>query len=309
MITAFDIGGSTIKAASARDPDNVSVLSKRSTPLHDFQKFVAVIKELIVENPTGSEGIAISLTGVIDIDTGLAKCANIPCIDQRPMADDLERELKQPVWIANDADCFALAETHFGAARGHANVFGIILGTGAGGALVLDGKLVSGAGGFAGEWGHGPALPNDCRYWPEPIPHFACGCGQKGCVDTIGGARGLERMHRHLHNVDLPSTEIINKWLCKELTATQTVNCVVDLISGPLAMVLNVTGSSIAPVGGGLSGTHQFVKQLDHAVRQKVLRNSKNPIIVPHKCKIEPGLMGAAMLGLQKVHHKSIKGL
>lgn len=300
MITAFDIGGSTIKAASARDADNVSVLSKRSTPLHDFQHFVAVIKELIVENPNDSNGIAISLTGVIDTDTGLAKCANIPCINQRPMAYDLERELKRPVWIANDADCFALAETHFGAARGHANVFGVILGTGVGGALVLDGKLVSGTGGFTGEWGHGPTLPNKSQFWPEPIPQFACGCGQKGCVDTIGGARGLERMHQHLHNADLPSTEIIGKWLSKELAATQTVNCAIDLISGPLAMVLNVTGSSIAPVGGGLSGTQQFVDQLDHAVRQKVLRKSKNPILVPSSCAIEPGLMGAAMLGFQK---------
>lgn len=299
MITAFDIGGSAIKAASAIGPDNISVLSRRATPLHDFQAFVGVIRELLAETPTTSKGVAISLTGIIDTETGLAKCANIPCIDKRPLVADLERELHQAVWIANDADCFALAEVHLGAARGHKNVFGIILGTGVGGGLVLDGKLVSGAAGFMGEWGHGPTLPNETMYWPELIPHFACGCGQKGCVDTIGGARGLERLHMHLHGAQLPSTKIIENWLTHDPHATQTVDCMIDLISGPLAMVLNVTGSSIVPVGGGLSNTHNFVSQLDSSVRQKLLRNSKNPIVVPHQCLFEPGLMGAVMFGLQ----------
>lgn len=299
MITAFDIGGSTIKAAGVCGPDDISVLSRRATPLHDFPALVRAIKELVAENPTPSKGIAISLTGVIDSNSGLAKCANIPCIDQRFLRSDLENALRLPVWIANDADCFTLAETHFGAAQGHNNVFGIILGTGVGGGLVVDGKLITGTGGFAGEWGHGPTLPNETAFWPTPIPHFACGCGQKGCVDTIGGARGLERLHRHLHGCDLASTRIVEDWTDNETNAARTVNCMVDLISGPLAMVLNVTGSSIAPVGGGLSGSHQLIKLLDEAVAEKLLRNPGNPILVPNQCQIEPGLMGAAIMGLQ----------
>lgn len=301
MITALDIGGSTIKAASATSPEDVRVLSKRATPLHDFQAFVRIIKELIAENLCSSKGIAVSLTGVIDADTGLAKCANIPCIDQRTLGSELEQELRLPVWLANDADCFALAETYFGAGRGHKNVFGIILGTGVGGGLVLDGKLVSGTGGFVGEWGHGPTLPNTSTFWPDPIPHFMCGCGQQGCVDTVGGARGLERLHKHFHAIDLPSTNIIENWYANDQMASQTVDSMIDLISGPLAMVLNVTGSSITPVGGGLSGSNRLVSQLDQAVRRKILRKSTNPIIVPHQCKIEPGLVGAAILGLQKI--------
>lgn len=301
MITAFDIGGSAIKAASATDPDDIAILSKRATPLHDFQAFVEAIRDLLAENPIASEGVAMSLTGFIDVETGLAKCANIPCIDQRSLVADLQRELHVPVWIANDADCFTLAEIHFGAARGHKNVFGIILGTGVGGGLALDGKLVSGTGGFSGEWGHGPTLPNKSKHWHEPIPHFTCGCGQTGCVDTIGGARGMERLYHHFHNANLPSTQIVENWLSGDPKAHQTIDTMIDLMSGPLAMVLNVTGSSIVPVGGGLSNTHAFIRQLDSAVRQKLLRSSNEAIIVPHQCLLEPGLMGAAMFGLQNL--------
>ncbi|MEP0521670.1 MAG: ROK family protein [Hyphomicrobiales bacterium] len=301
MITAFDIGGSSIKAATVSGLNDISVLPRRATPLQDFQLFVEILREFIAENPTLGQGVAISLTGIIDTENGLAKCANIPCINQRHLSADLENALQMPVWIANDADCFTLAETHFGAAQEHENVFGIILGTGVGGGLVLNGKLVTGVGGFAGEWGHGPTLPNETAHWPEPIPHFKCGCGQKGCVDTIGGARGLERLHKYLHGSDLTSTCIVENWINNNTHAVQTVHCMVDLISGPLAMVLNVTGSSVAPVGGGLSQSSQLIELLNEVVTGKLLRKSGEPIIVPYQCQIEPGLMGAAVMGLQNL--------
>lgn len=306
MIATFDIGGSTIKAAAVHGPNDIAILPKRETPLQDFDEFVDVIKAQIEDIHLGSsstphhKGIAISLAGIIDSQTGLAKCANIPCLDQRPLRTDLAQALAVPVQLANDADCFALAEAHFGAGQGHHNVFGIVLGSGVGGGLVLDGKLVEGAGGFAGEWGHGPALANISEHWPDPIPHFNCGCGQKGCLDTIGGARGLERLHQHLHGENLPSTQIVENWLLNHPQAGQSVDIMIDLISGPLAMVLNITGSSISPVGGGLSGTHQLIKKLDKAVRAKILRKSQNPVVVTHQCNPEPGLLGAAMLVMQK---------
>jgi N-acetylglucosamine kinase len=104
------------------------------------------------------QGIAISIAGVVDPVSGRGTVANIPCIDGIALGPALEGRLGLPVLVLNDADCFAMAEAQAGAGRGHASVFGIILGTGVGGGLVIDGRLVSGAGGFAGEWGHGPVI-------------------------------------------------------------------------------------------------------------------------------------------------------
>lgn len=299
MIVCFDIGGSAIKSARALTPEDIRPFARVPTPLDDFEAFAAAIAGLIeeAEAPAGS-GIAISITGVIDPQTSRIKCANIPCIDGRNLAHDLEQRLGRPVLIANDADCFALAEAGAGAGRGHRVVFGVILGTGVGGGVVIDGKLLTGAGGFAGEWGHGPVAATSAGTPPVAIPRFPCGCGQSGCVDTIGAARGIERLHRHLHGVSLSSTQIIDQWEAGDAAAERTVDCLIDLLASPLALVLNVIGASIVPVGGGLSNSTRLIERLDKAVRQRVLRAAPDPIIVPGQCRVEPGLIGAGILGL-----------
>jgi N-acetylglucosamine kinase len=228
---------------------------------------------------------------VVDPLTGRMRVANIPCLDGRAAAADLEGVLHRPVRILNDADCFALAEATLGAGRGHRCVFGVILGTGVGGGLVMDGRIVTGAGGFAGEWGHGPVL-NAAR-----VPWFPCGCGQSGCVDTIGGARGIERLHRFLTGQSHPSQAIVAAWRAGDAAATETVAVWAELVSGPLAMVLNVTGSSVVPVGGGLSNAPDLVAVLDRATRARVLRSSDRPLLVPAELSVEPGLIGASLAG------------
>ena len=129
---------------------------------------------------------------------GTIKAANIPCIDGLPLAALLTDRLGRPVIIGNDADCFALAEAVLGAGKSHRIVFGAILGTGVGGGLVIDGRLVTGRGGYAGEWGHAPVAATRVGTPPVELPRFACGCGLHGCVNTLGGARGMERLHAHL---------------------------------------------------------------------------------------------------------------
>ena len=187
-----------------------------------------------------------------------------------------------PVQVLNDADCFTLAEARAGAGRGHRNVFGIILGSGVGGGIVLDGQLISGAGGFAGEWGHGPVIRD---------PAFACGCGQVGCIDTIGSARGLERLHHHLTGQSLTSVDIVHRWKAGE---AQAVALWLDLLSGPLAMLVNVLGPDIVPVGGGLGTEPGLIAALDVAVRQRILRNTTVPLVVPAQVSADAGLVGAA---------------
>jgi N-acetylglucosamine kinase len=297
-ITCFDIGGSAIKCAVAAADGAIGPLRRVPTPANDFAAFTEAMLALM---EAGGDGVAISIAGVIDPADGRIKCANIPCIDGRALAADLEDAFKLPVWIVNDADSFALAEARAGAGRGHANVFGLILGTGVGGGLVIDGRLIGGPGGFAGEWGHGAVAAHYAGTPPAAIPRFACGCGQTGCLDTVGGARGLERLHHALHGAALDSRQIVAAWETGGADAARTVDCYIDLLRGPLAMLVNTIGASVLPVGGGLANSVALIARLDLAVRGAILRKTDAPIVVPGQAGAEPGLIGAAWLGLGKL--------
>jgi N-acetylglucosamine kinase len=298
MIVCFDIGGSAIKGAIVHSRDRIFPLPRRTTPLSNFRQFVEVLESVLDEAGGHPDCVAISITGVIDPETRRIKCANIPCIDGRDLVTELEAALHLPVKIANDADCFALAEAGAGAGRGHRIVFGAILGTGVGGGLVIDGRLINADGGFAGEWGHGPAIAAEAGNPPIAIPAYDCGCGLKRCVDTVGGARGLERLHQTAHGKTLSSHEIIEAWKAGDAEAKRTVDLLVDLVSSPLALVINITGATIVPVGGGLSNSEELLAEIDRTVRSRILRQFDRPLVVRGECRVEPGLIGAALLGL-----------
>lgn len=291
MIAAFDIGGTHIRAALSSEPGAIGPIRRVATPTGDFGAFVACLAELSED----ADRLAISVAGCCDPLTGRMKVANIPCLDGRTAANDLSQTLDRPVWIGNDADCFALAEALQGAGRDHRSVFGVILGTGVGGGLVIDGKIITGAGGFAGEWGHGPV--QDSRPLGREVPRMACGCGQAGCLDAIGSARGIERLHRHLHGVDLSARALLELWQQDNAQATDTIAVWTEIMAGPLAMVLNVIGASIVPVGGGLAQVPALVAALDAAVRARRLWQSPGALLVPAEVPGEPGLIGATLAG------------
>lgn len=301
MITCFDIGGTTIKGALASDRESVAMLGRVPTPRDDFAAFAEAIAGLVEEGgaPAGSP-VAISVTGVVDPETGSVTVANIPCIDGRNLGADLGAALDRPVLVANDADCFALAEAHAGAGRGHRVVFGAILGTGVGGGIVANGRLFRGAGGLSGEWGHGTIVATRVSVPPYDLPHFPCGCGLSGCVDTIGGARGLEKLHQQLHGVALPSTAIVEGWTGGDEDAAQTIDLYVELVSRPLALAVNIVGPDIVPVGGGLGNSAPLIAALDAAVRALILRRIDRPLIVPAQLTADAGLLGAAALGFSE---------
>lgn len=292
MILCFDIGGSRIKAALAkRAGEAPAFLGAEPTPIHDFAAFLQVLQdfaERAAENVT-LKGVAISLAGVVDPQTGRITAANIPCADGREVQAEIAAVLDVPVLLLNDADCFALAEARQGAARGHRNVLGVILGTGVGGGLIIDGRLVQGAGGYAGEWGHGPVAPP-----PWDLP---CGCGQKGCLDAVGAARGVERLHFGLHQQQAASIDILKRWAAGDTQAKATIDLWLQLMSGPLAMVVNLTGVSILPVGGGLAQAEGLIEALDAKLRSQILRRTSEPLLVRAICQPEPGLVGAAEAG------------
>jgi N-acetylglucosamine kinase len=289
MLVCFDIGGSRIKAARARDGGAVEPLGDVATPRDDFAAFVGVLGGFLFGR--APRGVAISIAGVVDPESGVLKVANIPCLDGRRVGAELSAALGLPVWVFNDADCFALAEARQGAGRGHRNVFGVILGTGVGGGLVLDGRIVTGSGGYAGEWGHGPVVNG------AVVPRFACGCGLEGCLDTVGGARGIERLHAHLHGEMLDSVTLLKRWRSGDPAMVHTVEVWADVVGGPLAMVLNVVGASVVPVGGGLANEPALIAVLDTAVRARVLRVADGPLLRVAELQVEPGLVGAALAG------------
>lgn len=287
MILAFDIGGSRIRAAvwdGALRP-----LGEVATPVGDAAAFTAAIAGFVAK---GLTGIAISIAGVVDPATGVGKVANIPAIDGLALGPQLQAATGLPVLVLNDADCFALAEAGHGAGRGQRSVFGVIIGSGVGGGLVIEGRVVTGAGGYAGEWGHGPVIRGEFA--------FQCGCGQVGCVDTVGGARGLERLHRKRTAELLGAEAIIAAWMAGEAEAGETMSIWRDLVAGPLAMVLNVIGADVVPVGGGLSRAPGLVRYLDEAVRVRMLRRTKGPLLLPAECGADAGLLGAAMAGVSE---------
>ena len=298
MITCLDIGGSGIKGAFARSASDLTALGRVPTPTDDLDAFVTAIEEMLSVSPAPKNAtVAISTTGVIDPASGIIKVANIACIDGLPIAQTLAHRLGRPVVIGNDADLFALAEAGAGAGRGHRIVFGAILGTGVGGGLVIGGKLVTGAGGYAGEWGHAPVAPTRVGRPPIEIPRYVCGCGQTGCVDTVGAARGLERLHAHLTGDTLDSVGIVAAWTAGDASAVRTMDVYFDVVAPPLALVVNVVGADIVPVGGGLARSAPLVERLDREVRARILRRTDAPLVVQGTLTIEPGLVGAAILG------------
>ncbi len=285
MILAFDIGGSRIKAAvwdGALQP-----LGEVATPPGEKAAFTAAIAGFVTGRETG---IAIAIAGVVDPATGVGKVANIPAIDGLALGTEVKAATGLPVKVMNDADCFALAEASYGAGRGHGSVFGVILGSGVGGGLVIDGRMVTGAGGYAGEWGHGPVIRGEFA--------FLCGCGQTGCVDTVGSARGLERLHRVRTGEELSSVAIVAGWTAGDAEACETMALWREFVAGPLAMVLNVVGATVVPVGGGLSRAPGLVAYLDEAVRARILRRTSGALLVPAVCGADAGLLGAAMAGV-----------
>ncbi|MGU3575058.1 ROK family protein [Brucellaceae bacterium C25G] len=303
-VFAADVGGSFIRLAFSPKPRELVFLDKVATPSDNWSAFVQTLKSLLDQHCKDTRTpLALSIAGLIDPVNGRAFSANIPCINGHELEKELEAQLARRIVAVNDADSLALAEAGEGAGAGHGVVFCAVLGTGVGGGLVTNGRLVRGAGGITGEWGHGPILNTmieiNGQENPIIIPRFTCGCGQKGCVDTIGGARGIERLHSFLHHEINDSRTIVTGWQQGVEKPNRTIDVYLQLMADPLAAVINITGASIVPVGGGLATAEPLIHALDHLVRNRILRQIEEPIVVPGKFRDEGGLIGAAISGRQ----------
>lgn len=299
MQYAFDIGGSKIEFGVFGDAGEVMLHSKMPTPKDDRDAFVAAIQDLVRDADTEfgeRPDIGISFAGGLDPQTGAVISANVPAIKGWRLATELSSILNRNVRVENDADCFALAEALNGAGKNLRTVFAIILGTGVGGCIVVDGRFIGGNSGIRGEWGHGNDVTGTLiRNGLAPVQ---CGCGQTGCLDAWGGARGLEHIHSQISGKPITSFEITDAWRAGDAHATRAVEIYCELVARELALMVNVLDPDCVPVGGGMASETVIISMIDALVRDRVLGRYDAPLVVPGIFVGDGGLRGAAMLHL-----------
>ena len=297
MQYAFDIGGSKIEFGVFDDAGDILLHSKTPTPKDDRDAFIAALSDAISDADAefgAYPDIGISFAGGLDPQSGAVISANVPAIKDWQLATELEASLGRKVLVENDADCFALAEALSGVAKDVRTVFAIILGTGVGGGIVYDGQFLGGRSGIRGEWGHGNDVTGSLiRNGLAPVP---CGCGQTGCLDAWGGARGLEHIHAQISGNRITSFDITDAWRAGDEMATRAIDIYCELVARELALMVNVLDPDCIPVGGGIASEHVIISRIDAMVRERVLGRYDAPLVIPGAYAKDGGLRGAAML-------------
>lgn len=296
MRLCADIGGSFVDMGLVDARGEIHDRQRHPTPLTDWPALVALFRDALDRHTdaiASDAPVCIALAGVADPASDTIVSSNIASIHGRRFAD-FGAALGRPVSLINDADAFALAEATLGAGRDHCRVFGIILGTGVGGGLIEDRTVLVDAHGTGGEWGHGQILV-DSPVAPGAVPVFDCGCGRRGCLDTVGGARGMERLHTFLHGDRISSLAITNGWIGGDAQCGATIDYYASLVAGPIATLLNTFPATIVPVAGGLSNCEPLIALLDARVRAGLLSRPEAPVVVPTQLRDRAGLLGAAL--------------
>jgi fructokinase len=227
--------------------------------------------------------------------TGVVRNANSTWLNGRPFREDLERVLARPVQLANDANCLALSEAADGAAAGAGSSFSVIIGTGCGGGVVAGGRLIEGANGIAGEWGHIP-LP-----WPaaDEIPGPACWCGQRGCLETWLSGTGLARDFAQVSGRRLKGEEIIAASRTGDVGAMAALDRHVDRLGRALAMVCNLLDPEVIVLGGGLSNVAELYERVPPVIERYVFSDAWEVRLLAAKWGDSSGVRGAARLWAQ----------
>jgi fructokinase len=289
-----DFGGTKIEAAALSAEGEVLISRRRPTP-RDYDTAIAVVGDLIaeVEQVLGRAGsIGVGAPGSISPRTGLMRNANTVYLNGRTFREDLSEALGRPVRLANDANCLALSEACDGAARGARVTVAIILGTGCGGGLVVDGKLVEGAHGVTGEWGHIP-LP-----WPsaDEAPGPACWCGQRGCLETWVSGSGLRRDFKVRTGLDLTGEAILAAAQRGESDALLAFDHLVDRLARGMALLCNVLDPDVFVLGGGLSNIDALYDRLPGLIAPRVFSDQWSGRIAKARWGDSSGVRGAARL-------------
>jgi fructokinase len=265
------------------------------TPRDDYAATLDAIGDLVdgFESALGQRGtVGIGTPGAISPATDLVKNANSVWLNGRPLARDLARRLGRPVRVANDADCFALSEARDGAGTGARVVFGVIVGTGTGGGLVVDGRAWTGPNAIAGEWGHNPLPWPAADEWPGP----PCYCGKTGCVETFLSGPGLARDHRRVTGEALDAAEIAARAGRGDPACEATLRRYEDRMARALAVVLNLLDPEVVVLGGGLSNESRLYDRVPRLWGAHVFSDRVDTRLVPPQHGDASGARGAAWL-------------
>ncbi len=298
LLFGIDLGGTKIEGVvlDASAGQKMHVLHRLRLPteqgkgyhhiVNQISRLVSQLQEVTGERP---EQIGIGTPGVTDPASGLMKNSNTQCLQNQPLHDDLEAELGMHVNMANDANCFALAEATHGSASGVDSprvVFGIIMGTGVGGGLVVDDRVIGGLHGIGGEWGHNTLDPQGIN----------CYCGKSGCVESIISGPSIERHFRERGGENIRLAEIHRRHRDGDQLATETIHYLCDRFGEAVSRLINVIDPDAIVLGGGVSNIPELYTlgraRAEHYVFNNELRT---PFLAP-KLGDSAGVIGAALL-------------
>ncbi|MEO8678655.1 MAG: ROK family protein [Vicinamibacterales bacterium] len=295
MRIGIDLGGTKIEAIALAADGGVLQRRRIDAPQGDYGRSLAAIVGLVgdLERETAATGtVGVGIPGAISPATGLVKNANSTWLIGHPLHDDLSRALDRPVRLANDANCFALSEATDGAAAGAPIVFGVILGTGTGGGLVIDGRIIEGCNLIAGEWGHNP-LPAPAD---DERPGPPCYCGRRGCIETFLSGPALRRDHRAATGEDRLAVEIAARADAGDAGAMASLARYEDRLSRALASVINIVDPHVIVLGGGLSNITRLYANVPARWAPHVFSDQVATRLVRAKHGDASGVRGAAWL-------------
>jgi fructokinase len=290
----IDLGGTKIEIVALDDAGIERFRRRIATPRDDYEGTLSAVVTLVAEaeRVVGRATIGIGTPGAISPATGLIKNANSTWLIGRPLGDDITRRLAREVRIANDANCFALSEAVDGAAAGAPVVFGVIIGTGTGGAIVVDRRVVVGANAIGGEWGHN-AMP-----WPAPEewPGPPCYCGRTGCIETFLSGPGMSRDHFAATGLTVDAIEIAARAERGDPAAEATIERYAGRMARGLAAIINVVDPDVIVLGGGLSNIARLYERVPQLWVPYVFSDRIATKLVRAKFGDSSGVRGAAWL-------------
>ena len=291
----IDLGGTKIAAVVMDDAGQIVWQRRVAAPRGNYDDTVEAIAGLVHSAETETSGrhsVGMGIPGAISPATGLIKNANSTWLNGRPLHLDLERRLDREVRLANDANCFAISEATDGAAAGARAVFGVILGTGTGGGVVVNGSLLTGANAIGGEWGHNP-LP-----WPDADerPGATCYCGLQGCIETFLSGPGLAADYARRGGDAMRSEDIVARASAGEPLAKDAIAVWERRLAKSLATVINLIDPDVIVAGGGLSNLTGIYERVPHLWGRWIFSDAVATRFVQARHGDASGVRGAAWL-------------
>ncbi len=295
VFLGVDLGGTKIEIAALDESGRDLRRYRVATPRGDYGATLDAIAGLVrrIEAELGERGfLGIGTPGALSSVTGAIKNSNSLCLIGRPILEDLQRMLDRPIRMANDANCFTLSEARDGAAKGAGVVFGVILGTGVGGGIVVHGRVLSGRNAIAGEWGHNP-LP-----WPsgDEQPGPECYCGKRGCIETFVSGPGMAKDHQKTTGDDLAAETIAARAEGRDQACLATMERYESRLARALAHVINILDPDIIVLGGGMSNVGRLYESVPRLWTRHVFSDRVDTSLVRAVHGDSSGVRGAAFL-------------